>query len=58
MINTSNHEDDDPLIVEKPLTAIPQGPKVDGGIPVIIPEIDPERTFFIHQPEQTEKNSK
>lgn len=52
MINFSNHEDDDALIAEKPLLAIPLGPAEHGGIPVRIPSLDPERTYFIHQPEK------
>ncbi len=52
MINLANIEDDDPFLAQKPLEAIPQGPVQNGGIPVIIPEIDPDRVFYYHQPEK------
>lgn len=52
MINLSNHEDDDALIAQKPLAANIVGRVKDGPLAVVIPEIDAERTFFIHQPEK------
>ncbi len=55
MINLVNAEDDEPFIADKPLEAIPVGPKEDGGIPVVIPEIDPDRVFYYHQPESVGK---
>jgi len=52
MINLSNHEDDEPLIATEDLEAVVIGPKAHGGIPVSIPAIDPDRTFYFHQPEE------
>ena len=52
MINLSNHEDDDALVVTKDLEAYPLGPKRNGGIPVRIPALDSDRTYFFHQPEE------
>ncbi len=52
MINFGNYEDDDPFIVKEPLVAFPVGNLKDGGIPVKIPSLDPERTYFFHQPEK------
>lgn len=52
MINLSNHEDDEPYIAEKPLIAKIVGEADASPLAAEIPEIDPERTFFIHQPEK------
>jgi hypothetical protein len=53
MINLSHHEDDDVFIVETPIIAIPVGKLENGGIPVRIPSLDPERTYYYHQPEKS-----
>lgn len=54
MINLSNHEDDDALIAKEPLVAFPVGRVIDHGLPVRIPSLDPDRVYFIHQPEPKE----
>jgi hypothetical protein len=53
MINLSRHEDDDPFIALRPLEAlIVAGGKTADAFKVIIPLLDPDRTFFIHRPEK------
>lgn len=55
MINLSRHEDDDALIAEKAIQGTVIQRHGDDAIEVVIPEIDPDRTFFIHQPEVPKK---
>ncbi len=54
MINLSNHEDDDAFIAEKPIIAIPVGGVINGGLPVRIPSLYPDRIYFIHKSEPKE----
>ncbi len=54
MINFGNFEDDDPFIALNNIIAYPIGPPADGGIQVRIPSLDPDRIYFIHQPELKE----
>ena len=51
MVNLSNHEDDDVLIAQEEIIAIILGPVEDGGIPVKIRCLDPDRIYYYHQPE-------
>ncbi len=51
MVNYANHEDDEALTLVTSVEAEILGEKIDGGIPVRILTLDPERTYFIHQPE-------
>lgn len=51
MINLSRHEDDDPFIADKKLVGIVVARHLPDAIEVVIPSIDPDRTFYIHQPE-------
>lgn len=53
MVNVGNNEDDDPWIATDKLEAIVLGPEADGGIPILIPEIDPQQTYYYHQPQKT-----
>ncbi len=52
MINYSNHEDDEPYVAIKELKAQVVGGADNNPLAVVIPEIDTERMFFIHQPEK------
>lgn len=52
MINTSRHEDDDAMIAQKPLEAIVVERTGSDAIKVIIPDVDADQTFYIHQPEK------
>jgi hypothetical protein len=51
MVNLSRHEDDDPLIATTDLVGRVVKKHGKDAIEVEIPDIDPDRTFFIHQPE-------
>ncbi len=57
MLNLSGHEDDDCLIVRRPVAAQVTGPVRKEGLPVRVPEIGPDQTFFLHQPEVKEPGS-
>lgn len=50
MINSSRHEDDDPFIANKDMEAeVVEGGTTADAIQVVIPEIDPDQIFYIHQ---------
>lgn len=55
MINLSRHEDDEPLIAEQDLKGVVVKKHGEDAIEVVIPEIDSDRTFFVHQPEVPKK---
>jgi hypothetical protein len=55
MINLSRHEDDDALIADQNLSGRVIARHEPDAIEVVIPDIDPDRTFFIHQPEVKKK---
>ena len=55
MINLSRHEDDEPFYAEKELIGIIVARHLPDAIEVVIPVIDPDRTFFIHQAEVPKK---
>ncbi len=57
MINSGLHEDDDYYIITKPVHARVVGPQKDGGTAVIIPDIDPERILYYHQPDPPAKTA-
>lgn len=53
-INEGDHEDSDSFILTKKLEAnVIEVLKGTGSFKIIIPEIDPDRVFFFHQPEKT-----
>lgn len=51
MVNRSAHEDDEPEILEEPKDARVVGEPRDHALPVIIPSMEPDVVFYIHQPE-------
>lgn len=55
MINLSRHEDDDAFIAQTQLTGRIIKRHIPDAIEVVIDEIDPDRKFFIHQPEVSKK---
>ncbi len=55
MINLSGHEDDSYEILQKNVEAHVLGPAVNNALPVRIPELDSDRTYFLHQPEKADQ---
>lgn len=56
-INEGDHEDGDHFYSTEDLEAEVVGVvKESGSIKVIIPKLDPDRQFFIHQPPKKEKD--
>lgn len=56
-INYANNEDGESFIAKRAIVAIPVGGVTNGGLPVIIPSLDSERIYFIHQPEKKATDS-
>lgn len=55
-INEGDHEDGDSFIATEALEAnIIEVLEGSGSFKVIVPKIDPDRTFFIHQPPEKKK---
>ncbi len=57
MINLSMHEDDSAEILTEDVVAFIQGPVIDHALPVLIPVLDLERTYFLHQPEKSQSDT-
>jgi hypothetical protein len=52
MINLSGHEDDSYEILTQDVEAIILGPAVNNALPIRIPVLDEDRTYYLHQPEK------
>jgi hypothetical protein len=55
MINLSGHEDDAYEILTEEVQAEILGPVANQALPIKISKLDPDRTYFLHQPEKKAK---